>query len=38
MHAFAYWARLLIQVADAKKIILTGEAYQSLQVLARGLM
>ncbi len=37
VHAFTYWARLLVQVADAKRIILSGEAYQSLVVLAKGL-
>lgn len=35
-HAFVYWARLMIQVVDAKKIILTGGAYRFLQELARS--
>ena len=34
---FTYLSRLLIQVADAKKIILTGDTYKSLVVLAEGL-
>ena len=37
MHLYTYWARILIQVADAKKIRLSGEAYQSLVVLAKGI-
>ena len=37
LHAFSYWARLLIQVADAKKIILAGAAYDALTKLARDL-
>jgi|GEM_PF-3574276 len=37
MYLYPYWARLMIQVADAKKIILTGEAYQSLEELAKGM-
>ena len=36
-HTLKYWARLLILVADAKKIVLAGEAYESLQVLAKGM-
>lgn len=36
MHVLTYWGRLLIQVADAKKIILTGDAYDSLRILAKG--
>ena len=35
-HPFVYWARLLTQVADAKKIILAGDAYETLQELAKG--
>ncbi|MBL8880548.1 MAG: hypothetical protein JNG88_15655 [Phycisphaerales bacterium] len=33
---FPYWARLLIRIADAKKIILSGEAYESLVICAKG--
>jgi hypothetical protein len=36
-HALAYWARLLVQIADAKKIILTGDSYRSLVELGKGL-
>jgi hypothetical protein len=36
VHLLGYWARLLIHIADAKKIILAGEAYQLLAELAKG--
>lgn len=36
LHVMAYWARLLILVADAKKMVLTGEAYETLAQLAKG--
>jgi hypothetical protein len=38
LHAFVYWGRLLTQVADAKKIILSHEQYGSLERLSKGLM
>lgn len=36
-HALAYWARLLLGVAEVKKIVLSGEDYESLAELAKGL-
>lgn len=36
-HPFAYWARLLKGIADAKKIILSSNAYEVLDELAKGL-
>ena len=38
VQAYAYWAQIMIKVAEAKHIILTGDAYQSLEALARGMM
>lgn len=36
-HVLAYWSRILVQVADAKRMILSGEEYQVLAELARGM-
>ncbi len=36
MHLYGYWARLMIQVADAKRIILAGDSYRTLQQLGKG--
>jgi len=36
-HAFGYWAQILIQVADAKRIVLTGEHYELLVELRKGM-
>ncbi|MBI5866544.1 MAG: hypothetical protein HZB38_18920 [Planctomycetes bacterium] len=35
--AYGYWARLLTQIADAKKIILTNDAYKTITLLAKGI-
>ncbi len=36
-HLLAYWSRILIQVADTKRIILAGEEYEGLAELAKGM-
>ncbi|HUU97206.1 MAG TPA: DUF5677 domain-containing protein [Phycisphaerae bacterium] len=37
IHAFAYWARVLRLIADAKGIILAADQYEALTKLATGL-
>ncbi|RMF74061.1 MAG: hypothetical protein D6744_14975 [Planctomycetota bacterium] len=37
-HPIAYWARLLKSIADAKKIVLSADAYKTLEVAAKGMV
>ncbi len=35
-HLYAYWSRIMIAIADAKQIVLSADAYNSLVKLAKG--
>jgi hypothetical protein len=38
LHLFMYWARPIKLVADAKRIILSGDTYKTLEELAKGII
>lgn len=38
IHAFVYWARMLLRVVDAKEMVLAADQYESLRAAARGII